>query len=357
MERRTLITYKFRLKSKNLTALNRMAGAVNFSWNYCNDAAFQFLVKKGEWLSDYELQGLTAGCGRALGLNSQSIKVVCREYAIRRNQCKKPKLAWRSKSRSLGWVPFIGVSIKVRGDVVTYNKTNFRFWVSREIEGTIKSGSFNQDSKGNWYVNFRCEVPAVNILRDNREVGIDLGLKTLATLSDGKKIDRENLTTKYASRLATAMRAKKTKRVKAIHAKVRNSRKDFNHKETTKLVNSYGSIVVGDVSPSKLKKTKMAKSVSDAGWSSFKTMLAYKAISLGVEYKEVNEKFSTVTCSSCFQRTGPSGLSAIGVRAWICKCGASHDRDVNAAKNILRFGHESPIKGVLLKQKDAKGER
>lgn len=73
--------------------------------------------------------------------------------------------------------------------------------------------------------------------------------------------------------------------------------------------------------------------------------VAYKAIALGVEYKEVNEMFSTVTCSTCFERTGPSGLSALGVREWICKCGAVHDRDVNAAKNILRFGRESLIKG------------
>lgn len=94
-------------------------------------------------------------------------------------------------------------------------------------------------------------------------------------------------------------------------------------------------------------RTQMAKSVSDASWSDFKSMLAYKAIALGVEYKEVKENFSTVTCSTCFERTGPSGLSALGVREWVCSCGAVHDRDVNAAKNILRFGHES-LKGTQI---------
>lgn len=101
------------------------------------------------------------------------------------------------------------------------------------------------------------------------------------------------------------------------------------------------------MSPSKLKGTRMAKSVSDASWADFKSMLAYKAIALGVDYHEVNEMFSTVTCSTCLKRTGPSGLSALGVREWTCACGATHNRDVNAASNILRFGHESPIKGVL----------
>lgn len=90
----------------------------------------------------------------------------------------------------------------------------------------------------------------------------------------------------------------------------------------------------------------MAKSVSDASWADFKSMLAYKAIALGVEYKEVKENFSTVTCSACLDKTGPNGLNAIGVREWTCKCGASHDRDVNAAKNILRLGYQSLNKGI-----------
>lgn len=92
----------------------------------------------------------------------------------------------------------------------------------------------------------------------------------------------------------------------------------------------------------------MAKSVSDASWADFKTMLAYKAIALGVDFKEVNESFSTVTCSSCLKRTGPSGLSGLGVREWACSaCGSIHERDVNAATNILRIGHDTLIKGVI----------
>ncbi|AQG81325.1 RNA-guided endonuclease InsQ/TnpB family protein [Spirosoma montaniterrae] len=145
-----------------------------------------------------------------------------------------------------------------------------------------------------------------------------------------------------------AQRAGKKRRVTAIHAKIRNKRKDWNHKTTTRLVREYDRIVVGNVSSSKLRKTRLAKSVSDAGWADLKQMLRYKAISLGIEYREVKENFSTVTCSDCFAKSGPSGLSGLGVRDWVCTCcGSVHDRDVNAARNILRIGHGTPIKGIL----------
>lgn len=337
-------TFKFRLKNTNIAKLKNMASDVNFVWNYCNDVSIQYLDKHYKWLSGFDLGKLTSGCSKTLSINSQSIQAICQEYTNRRMQFKKRKLSWRSKSRSLGWIPFNGQTIKLNADAIHYNKVIFRFWQSRKIEGKIKSGSFTQDAKGNWYVCFTCDAPKVAKIIDMRAVAIDLGLKTIATLSDGTIIHRENLTNKYSERLAIAQRAKKKKRVTAIQAKIKNSRKDFNHKVTTKLVNNYGTIFVGNVSPSKLKQTRFARSVSDAGWSNFKSMLAYKAITLGVEYKEINEKFSTVTCSVCFERTGPSGLSALGVREWICKCGATHNRDVNAAKNILRFGHETLLK-------------
>lgn len=341
-------TFKFRLKSTSIVKLERMANDVNFVWNYCNDTSIQYLDKHNKWLSGFDLGYLTSGCSKRLAINSQTIQAIAHEFATRRKQFKKRKLSWRSQKRSLGWVPFNGQTLKVNVDTVTYKKTKFRFWKSRDIEGKIKAGSFSQDAQGHWYINLTCESRPIIKIKDDRAIGIDLGLKTIATLSDGSKLDRPNLTTKYAAKLAMAQRAKKKKRVTTIYAKIKNTRKDWNHKQTTKLINNYGHIYVGNVSPSKLMKTKMAKSVSDAGWAGFKSMLAYKAIALGVEYKEVNEMFSTVTCSVCLARSGPSGLSALGVREWTCKCGTTHNRDVNAAKNILRIGHDTPIKGLLL---------
>lgn len=341
----SIVTYKFRLKSTGKKQLSLMGQSVNFVWNYCNDTSIQYLDKYNKWLSGFDLDYLTAGCSKNLPINSQTIQAIAQQFAIRRRQFKKRKLSWRSKNRSLAWIPFNGQTIKVKRDTIIYNKKPFRFWKSREIEGKIKSGAFTQDTQGHWFVSLTCEVNKFENIKSGGQVGIDLGLKTIATLSDGQKLDRENITFKYAAKLAVAQRARKKKQANAIHTKIKNTRKDWNHKQTTKLINSFDRIIVGNVSPSKLKKTHLAKSVSDAGWYDFKSMLAYKAIALGVEFKEVKENFSTVTCSTCFERTGPRGLSALGVREWICTCGATHDRDVNAAKNILRFGHESPIKG------------
>ncbi len=220
-------------------------------------------------------------------------------------------------------------------DTIIYNGHKFKFWLSRLIISKVRFGSFCQDSKGHWFVNLVVEQPRGEIIREKtgKECGIDLGLKTLATLSDGIQFNRENLTKKYETQLAIAQRAKKKKRVIAIHAKIKNKRKDWSHKVSTAIVNEYDKIVVGNVSSSKLIKTHMAKSVSDASWSYFKAMLAYKAIRLGIEMKEVNESWSTVTCSFCGSRSGPRGLRHLAVRDWLCSCcGTSHLRDVNAQR-------------------------
>lgn len=339
-------TYRYRLKSKNLSYLDRAASSVNFVWNYCNQASMEYLDKHCKWLSKYDTERLIPGCSKELGIHSGTVQLVADQYHSSRQKSKKRKLSWRSKARSNGWIPFRGYTVRVKGDTLTYNGKSFRIWLSRPVPADIRCGQFICDSKGNWFVSLICEVNNSALLKSTYEIGIDLGLKTIATLSNGEKLTRNNITRKYAQKLSVAQRAKKKKQAASLHLKIKNTRKDWNHKQTTRLVNSFSRIVVGNVSPSKLKKTRMAKSVSDAGWADFKSMLAYKAIALGVEYKEINEMFSTVTCSACLQRTGPSGLSSVGIREWTCKCGVSHNRDVNAAMNILRFGHESP-KGAI----------
>jgi len=106
--------------------------------------------------------------------------------------------------------------------------------------------------------------------------------------------------------------------------------------------------VIGDVSSAKLTKTAFAKSTYDAAWYSVRHQLHYKAIRLAGVCVPGRETFSSVTCSACLQRTGPSGLSALGVREWCCDaCGVVHNRDINAAQNILRTGRGTPTKGIL----------
>ena len=341
-----LTTIRFRLKdSASRNRLRALGWACNDVWNYANETtAYQWALRR-KILSAFDLNKLTAGVGKELGVHSQTVQAVCEEYAKCGKQFKRPKLNWRSRKRSLGWVPFKAVGVKVGADSVSYAGQTFRFWNSRPLPGKVRFGSFCEDGQGRWYVNLVCEDLTPARAKTGKEAGVDLGLKTLISLSDGVALTRENLTRTFELRLATAQRARKKKQVTRIHARIKNKRKDWNHKATTQLTNEYDVLAVGNVSASTLKKTTMAKSVSDAGWADFKTMLSYKAFRLGTLYQEVNESFSTVTCSGCQARTGPKGQAGLGVRSWVCSgCGVSHERDVNAAQNILnrsRLGHQT----------------
>ena len=108
------------------------------------------------------------------------------------------------------------------------------------------------------------------------------------------------------------------------------------------------AIFVGDVSSVKLVKTRMAKSTLDAGWALFKAMLDYKSRQAGIVFEEVNEAYSTQTCSGCGLLGGPKGLEGLGIRRWQGgECGVEHDRDINAARNIARRGLASLQAGAL----------
>ena len=331
--------YKLKHPPKELLA---MARAVNFVWNYCNEWSYKSIVNNSKFLSAYDFHKLTAGCSSELGIHSQTIQAICEEYTTRRKQFKKNKLSWRSK-KSLGWIPFKSCSYLGEG-LIKHNGIVFKFWESREV-GEIRSGSFCQDSKGDWYVNLVTKVEDIHFLKSGNDIGVDLGLKTTATYSDGDSFEGEKPTRKFANKLAIAQRARKKRQVTAIQRKIKNIRKDSLHKETTRLVKKYDLIVVGDVSSMKLVKTKMAKSTLDVSWGAYKSLLAYKTIRFGKELKVVKESWTSKTCHACGSVADFGGLSGLSVREWTCRsCGETHDRDVNAAKNILRIGHDTPLR-------------
>lgn len=352
-----LLVYRYRVKSlKGL--LNKQSRAVNYVWNYCNDRQKDALRFGRKWLSGFDLNKLTTGSSKELGLHSGTVNAVCEQYAKSRSQKKRPYLRYRGK-KSLGWVPVKGREIKREGDAFRFAGNTFRVFNSRQLPaGKIKDGSgFSCDSRGNWFLNIVIEVDAAaaGLRQPIKGVGIDLGLKDFATLSTGEKVEAQRIYRGSETALAVAQRAGKKRRVSAIHAQIANRRNDFHHKLSTRIVRAFDYIAVGNVNAAGLAKTPMAKSVLDAGWSSFRSQLAYKAIKHGAWLEEVNESFTTQTCSDCgsLPDSRPKGIAGLGIRSWICSgCGCVHDRDVNAARNILkrfgsRVGHDTPAVGIL----------
>ena len=169
---------------------------------------------------------------------------------------------------------------------------------------TLKDGScFSWDRRGNGFLHTVVEAADVPVRTPEHGVGIDLGLKDLATLSTGEKIEHPRFFRKLEP---------------------------------------------------KLTKAQMAKSVHDASWNSFKQMLAYKSVANGAWDEEVNEASSSQVCSCCgaISASSPKGRAGLRIRRWTCSaCGCEHDHDVNAAKNILnqsgaRSGHRAPAEGI-----------
>src|ERR1041384_3015533 len=132
----SLLTYKYRIKdSTSGMHLGKMAGAINYVWNFCNEVSLLAFRRNKTFLSAYDLHTLTAGTSKDLRLSADIIQQVCTEYVTRRRQRKKLKLKWRSTKRSLGWIPFKAAYSKLQGDTVTYCGHRFRLWLSRSLAG------------------------------------------------------------------------------------------------------------------------------------------------------------------------------------------------------------------------------
>lgn len=334
-------TYHFRIKdSTHINWLCKKAGIVNHIWNEVQSFRLSFYNIYGELLSENELDKIC----KFKDISSKTVQVVINQYILKCKQFKRLKLKWRTNKKSLGWIPFKkdGIHFDFESGTTTYMKRNFKIWYSQKVDGNILCGSFNQDASGHWFLNITTDVNIEKERVCDREIGIDLGCKEQIICSDGVVYERENLTIKYENKLATAQRRKKKRQVTKIYRKIKNSRIDWNNKVTTDICKTSKLVVVGDITAKKLCKTRMAKYIFDTATFQIKSMLLYKAIRYGVDLRIVSEKFSTVTCSVCHQKTGPSGLSGLGVRAWDCpNCGTHHHRDVNAAINIL-----SSVRGI-----------
>jgi putative transposase len=219
---------------------------------------------------------------------------------------------------------------------------------SRDLPSEPSSVTVTVDAAGRYHASFVVEVPDQPLPPTDREVGIDLGLTHFAVLSDGTKVDAPRFARKAAAKLRTAQkelarrqkgsknREKSRRKVARAHVRVADTRRNWLHKLSTTVVRENQLIAVEDLAVSGLARTRLARSVYDAGWSTFVGMLAYKAQRAGRTFVKVDRWLpSTRACSACGAVGEPKPLH---VRIWTCGCGTRHDRDVNAARNILAAG-------------------
>jgi putative transposase len=209
----------------------------------------------------------------------------------------------------------------------------------------------SRDPCGRWYVSLAVEVDDLaQLSATGAVVGVDLGIKDFAVTSDGERIanprhlaDRERNLARYQRRLArcqkgSANRAKAKAKVARAHRKIRASRTDFLHKASTNLVRDHDAIVLEDLAVKNMvRNRKLAKAISDCGWGTFRSMIEYKAAKYGRHVIVIDRWYpSSKTCSACGHLLAELSLKT---RHWTCPgCGTLHDRDINAAKNILAAG-------------------
>lgn len=225
---------------------------------------------------------------------------------------------------------------------------NYKVSWSRELPSRPSSVTITKDSAGRYFASFVVAVTDEPLPLTAAEVGIDLGLTTFAVLSDGKTISSPRFLRQAERRLRKAQqvlsrkdkgsknRAKARVKLAKMHARVVDTRRDWAHKHSTTIIRDNQAVFVEDLSVKGLARTRLAKSVHDAGWGMFTRMVEEKAARHGRYFARVDRWFpSTRICSACGVVSDKKPLQ---VREWTCECGITHDRDLNTARNILAAG-------------------
>lgn len=242
-----------------------------------------------------------------------------------------------------------GFALRDNGRVYVAKVGDLRVEWSRPLPSVPSSCTVIREADGRYYVSFVVERAEQPLQPVEHEVGVDLGLDRLAVTSDGEIIGNPRHLRSAQRRLGRAQRAlsrkqrgsanrrKAVRRVAVLHRKVREARLDAHHKLALRLVRNNQAVHLEDLSVAGLARTKLARSIHDAGWATLVRLIEEKAAHHGRTVVKVDRRFpSSQLCSTCGHRDGPKPLS---VRAWTCTaCGTEHDRDLNAARNVLAEG-------------------
>jgi putative transposase len=266
--------------------------------------------------------------------------------------------AWEQRQERLGYYdsltfPQVPVGCRLEDKHLRVaNVGRVKVLLHRPLEGTPKTATMRRSSTGKWYVSFSCVCAEPSPLPETgQQVGIDVGLKTFATLSTGQDIENprffrveEHALAKAQRRLSkaeqgTPERAERRKVVARVYERIGWRRSDFAHQHSRRIVDRFEVIAVEDLSVNRMMHNHcLAKSIHDAAWSQFADTLSLKAAWAGRRYVAVNPAYTSQDCSQCRHRQ-PLSLSD---RTYTCPCcGVVLDRDYNASLNILRLGQQS----------------
>ena len=367
MKRTIQTTYRYRLDptAEQAKLLFQFAGARRFIWNWALNRKQDYYQKTGKTLGFSDLckeltilkqQPETAWLRQ---IDSQSLQQALRDlenafqHFFRRLRNREKKTGFpKFKSRKTDMPRFrIPQRVVLEDAHVAVPKIGLiKTIVHRPLAGVIKSATFKRQACGHWYISLVVEQQIAPKADRSVEthVGIDVGLKTLAVRSDGETVKNPRWYRTQTRKLAHAQRALMRKQkgsrnrgkarvvVARLHQKIRNQRNDLLHKLSTDLVRHFDLIAIEDLNVGGLAKTKLSKSVLDAGWGMFRSLLTYKADRQNTHLIAIGRFFpSSKICGACGSVNADLTLAD---RDWTCCCGVRHDRDLNAARNIDREG-------------------
>ncbi len=249
--------------------------------------------------------------------------------------------------------PQSGFQIDGQGKLSASGIGHIKMVLHRPMRGKIKTLTIRRSATGKWYASFSVECEPERLPQCPETVGIDVGLKTFASLSTGEEIANPRFFRKEEKALAkvqrkhskltkgTPERRKHRKAVARVHERIAFRRDNFTHQESRKIVNHFGVIAVEDLMVNRMVHNHcLAKSISDAAWSAFFSQLSAKAEEAGRQCIKVNPAYTSQDCSRCHHRQ----YMPLSERTYHCPCCLlSIDRDLNAARNILRLGLQSRV--------------
>ncbi|NEN88531.1 MAG: IS200/IS605 family element transposase accessory protein TnpB [Okeania sp. SIO3H1] len=357
--------YKYRIYPNHIqiTKLNQLFGCCRYVWNqglaHCNQLysngkkkpSYVDLTKQFITQAKQELVWLKEVASTPL---QQSLKDLETAYKNFFGSCigkgkgikvKPPKFKSKKSRQS---ARFVGKNYKIGQDKIYLPKVGkIKIVWSRELPSEPTSLTIIKDSANRYFASFVVEINPEPLPKTGSSIGIDLGISTFATLSNGDKINapkplKQNLKklAKFQSKFAQTEKGSKRRerrrlKIAKLHAKIKDIRTDFLYKLSTDLVKKYDTIVLEDLNVSGMvKNPKLAKAISDLGWRQFRTLTEAKCEKYGKEFRIISRwEPTSQKCSNCGFKGGKKQLN---VREWTClNCGTLHDRDINAAINIL----------------------